>query len=53
MRVTNMFGKAEYKKPILLDIETRGQVFYVTLGPVTICIPIGTIGSLYLFYNTR
>ena len=58
--VTNMFEKAEYKKPIfqglksrvLLDIETSGQLFCIALGQVTICIPIGTIGLLYLFYNT-
>ena len=60
VRVTNMFEKAEYKKPIfygllfqvLFDIETMGQVFCIALGPVTICIPIGTIELLYLFYNT-
>ena len=60
VRVTNMFEKAEYKKPIFqglisrvtLDIETRGQVFCVALVPVTICIPMGTIGLLYLYYNT-
>ena len=59
--VNNMFKKAEYKKPIfqwlkckvLLDIETKGQVFCIALGPVTICIFIATIGLLYLFYNTR
>ena len=55
--VTNMFDKVEYKKPIfqglisqvLFDIETRGQVFCIALGPVTICIPIGKIELLYLF----
>ena len=58
--VTNIFGKADYKKPIfqglkskvLFDIETKGQVFCIALGPVTICISIGTIELLYLFYNT-
>ena len=57
--VTNMFKKAEYKKPIfqwlkckvLLDIETKGQGFCTALGPVTICIYIGTIELMYLFYN--
>ena len=57
--VTNMFKKAEYKKPIfqglkskvLFDIETKGQVFCIALGPVTICISVGTIELLYLFYN--
>ena len=56
-----MFEKAEYEKPIiqgliyriLLDIETRGQVFFIDLGPVKNCIPIGIIGLLYLFYNTE
>ena len=55
-----MFEKAQYKKPIFqglitrvqLDIETRDQVFCVALGPVTICITIGTIGLLYVFYST-
>ena len=37
---------------VLLEIETRGQVFCIVLGPVIICIPIGTIGLLYLFHNT-
>ena len=54
--ITNMLKKAENKKPIILglkskvlfDIETRGQVFCIDLGPVTICIPIGTIELLYL-----
>ena len=57
MYITNMFEKAQYKKPIfqglisqvLLDIETRGQLFYIALGSLTISIPIETIGSLYLF----
>ena len=55
----NMFKKAVYKKAIfqglkskvLFDIETTGQVFCIALGPVTICISIGTIELLYLFYN--
>ena len=59
MSVTNTFEKAEYKNPIfqglisqvLFDIDTRGQVFYIALGPVAICIPIGIIELLYLFYN--
>ena len=58
-RVTNMFGKAKYKKPIFkglifqipFDIETKSQVLCITLGPVTICISIGTIELLNLFYN--
>ena len=58
VRVTNMFEKAEYKKPILqgliyrvlLYIETSGDVFFIAHGPVTICIPIGTIG--YCIYFT-
>ena len=53
--VTSMFERAEYKKPIcyglmfqvLFDIETVGQVFCIALGPVTICISIGTIELLY------
>ena len=57
--VTNMFKKAKYKKPtfqglkskVLFDIETKGQVLCVALGPVTICISIRTIELLYLFYN--
>ena len=36
-----------------MDTETRGQIFCIALGPVTICITIGTFGSLYLFYNTE
>ena len=56
VRVTNMLEKPHYKKPtfqalisrILLDTETRGRVFRIALGPVTICIPIGTIGLLYV-----
>ena len=59
VRITNMFKNAHYKKPIfqelislvLLEIETRGRVFCVELGPLTICIAIGTIALLYLFYN--
>ena len=55
--VTNMFEKAEYNKPIfqglisrvVFDVETRGQVFCIALGPVTLCITIGTIRLLYLF----
>ena len=54
--VTNMFQKAEYKKPIfqglkskvIFDIETKRRVFYIALGPVTICISIGTIELLYI-----
>ena len=57
--VTNKFKKAEYKKPIiqglkskvLFDVETKGQVFSIALGPVTICRSIGTIELLYIFYN--
>ena len=55
----NMFQNAHYKKPIfqelisrdLLEVETRGQVFCIALGPVTISIAIQTIGLLHLFYN--
>ena len=55
-----MYERAEYRKPIfqglisrvLLDIETRGQVFCKALGPVNICIAIGTVVLVYLFYNT-
>ena len=57
--LTNLFENAQYKKPIiqglisqvLLNIVTRGQVFCIALGPVTICVPIRTIGLLYLLYN--
>ena len=60
VRVTNMFENTHYKKPIfqelisrvLLEIETRDRVFCIALGPVTICIAMGTIELLYLFYNT-
>ena len=60
VRVTNMCEKAHCKKEIfqelisrvLLEIETSGRVFCTALRPVTICIVIGTIGLLYLFYNT-
>ena len=55
--ITNMFQDAHYTKPIfqklisrvLLDIVTRGRVFCIALGPVTICIAIRTIGLLYIF----
>ena len=58
--LSECFEKAEYKKPIFsgldisgsFDIKTRGQVFSIAVGPVTICIPIGRIELLYLFYNT-
>ena len=58
--VINMFQNAQWQKPIfqelisrvLLEIETRGPVFCIALGPVTISIAIKTIGLLYLFYNT-
>ena len=61
VRVINMFQNAQWQKPIfqelisriLLEIETRGQVLCIALGPVTICIAIRTIGLLYLFYNTE
>ena len=54
-----MFKKSEYKKlifqglksKVLFDIETKGQVFCIALGPVTIGIYIGTIELMYLFYN--
>ena len=57
--VTNMFQKAKNITPIfqelitqvLFDIGIRSQVFCIALHPVTICIPIGTIELLYLFYN--
>ena len=56
-----MLQNAQLQKPIfhemisrvLFEIETRGQVFYIALGPVTICIAIRTIGLLYLLYNTE
>ena len=61
-RSENFFGdhKRSLQKPIfqelisrvILEIETRGQVFSIALGPVTVCIAIRTIGLLYLFYNT-
>ena len=52
--------KAQWQKPIFqelisrvaFEIETRGQVFCIALGPATICIATGTIGLLHLFYNT-
>ena len=34
---------AELKSKVLFDIETNGQVYCIALGPVTICISIGTI----------
>ena len=60
VRFINMFQNAQCDKPIfqelisrvLLEIETRGQVFCIVLGPVTIYIAITTIGLLYLFFNT-
>ena len=60
VHLNNMFENAHYIKPIfqelisrvLLEIETRDQVFCIALEPVTICIAIRTIGLLYLFYNT-
>ena len=60
VRVINMFQNAQWQKPIfqelisrdLFEIETRGQVFCIALGPVTICIVSRIIGLLYLFYNT-
>ena len=60
VHVTNMDENAHYKNPIvqemisrvMFEIETRGQVFCIALGPVTICIAIRTIGLLNLFYNT-
>ena len=60
VRVTSMFEKAQYKEPmfqglisrVLLDMETKGQVFCISIGPVTICIDIRTHGLLYIFYNT-
>ena len=60
VRVTNMDENAHCKNPIfqemisrvLFEIETRGRVFCIALGPVTSSIAIRTIGLLYLFYNT-
>ena len=60
VRIVNMFQNAQGQKPIfqelisrvLLEIETRSQVFCIALGPVTIYIAIKSIGLLYLFYNT-
>ena len=60
VRFINMFQNAQCEKPIfqelisrvLLEIETRGQVFCIVLRPVTIVIAIGTFGLLYLFFNT-
>ena len=54
-----IFQNAQWQKPIfqelisrvLFEIETRGQVICIALGPVTICIAIRTIGLLYLFYS--
>ena len=59
MRGINMYQNAQWQKPIfqelisrvLFEMETRGQVFCIALGPVTICVTIRTIGLLYLFYN--
>ena len=59
--VTNTFENAEYKKTIVeglisqvpFNIEARCQMFYIALGPVAMCIPFGTIGLLYLLYNTE
>ena len=61
VHIIDMFQNAQWQKPIfqelisriLFEIETRGQVFCIALGPVTICIATRTIGLLYLFYNTR
>ena len=36
-----------------LEIETRGEVFYIVLGPVTIYIAIKIFGLPYLFFNTE
>ena len=55
--VDNMFEKSQMQKPnfhglislVLLNIEARGQMFWIALGPATICIPFGTVGLLYLF----
>ena len=60
VRFINMFQNAQCEKPIfqelisrvLLELEIRGQVFCIVLGPVTISIAIKTIGLLYLFFNT-
>ena len=49
-----MFEKAEYLMPnfqgfislVLVDIEMKGEVFWIALGPVTIYMPIGTIELL-------
>ena len=59
VHVINMFQNAQWQKPIfqelisrvLFEIETRGQVFCISLGPVTTCRAIITIELLYLFYN--
>ena len=59
LRFTNMFEKVEYKKTIfqglisqvLFDTETSDEMFCTAIGYLTICIPIGAIGLLYLFYN--
>ena len=53
--VTNMFENAQWQKPIfqelisrfLLQIETSARVFFIALGPMSICIAIRTIGLLY------
>ena len=42
----------DYIYQVLFDIETRGREICIDLGLVTICIPIGTIELLYIFYNT-
>ena len=56
--VTNMFEKTEYKSRFSgldisgsFDIDTRYQVFCIALGPLAICIPIGIVELLYLFYD--
>ena len=53
-----LFQNAQCEKPIfqdlisrvLLEIETRGQVFCIVPRPVTIAIAIETFGLLYLFF---
>ena len=58
VRSINMFQNAQCEKPIfqelisrvLLEIETRDQVFCIVLGPVTISTAIKTIRLLYIFF---
>ena len=58
VRDTNMDEKAQWQKPIfqeliswvLFEIETRGQVFCIALGPVTICIIISEQFDYFIYF---